>query len=387
MKTNLGSLVLALVAVGAPSAFAASSWKDLSDQAAAAGDYARALDYLSRLEIASPRDPLLRARQGELLTAYGVSLYRGKKLIEAESALRDALAINPRNPAALSALGYVAYDSQNLTDAEAYWRESLSLRPDPALLEQVKRLGKEARVENGLTPARAANFELRFRPGAPEYNISDIQDYLLEAQRDVGGDFMSYPSRPIVVILYTRAEFQSLRSSPAWLGGMYDGKIRLPVPEGGLSPADFKKILWHEYTHALLHDLAGNRCPRWLHEGLAQYEEAKVDVPALDRLEAAGQRGEIIPFAALNSSLEMGSRPETAALAYAEAFSLTDHIVAKYGFFRINQVLQRLGRGEEWETVFREEIGRSPDEVYAEWREGMEALWARGMAEPSGESK
>jgi tetratricopeptide (TPR) repeat protein len=387
MKATMAIMVLALLSGEAPSVNAASSWGDLSNRAAGEGDYARALDYLSRLEIASPGDPLLRSRQGELLAAYGISLYRQKKLIEAESALRDALAINPRNPDALKALGYVAYDSQNLAEAESLWRESLSRRPDPDLEEQLKRLVKEAIVENGLSPSRAANFELRFQPGAPEYNIYDIQDFLLEAQREVGKDYMYYPSRPIVVIMYTRPEFDSLRASPAWLGGMYDGKIRLPVPEGGLVPSDFKKILWHEYTHALLHDLAGNRCPRWLQEGLAQYEEAKIDPPALDRLEAAGRRGEIIPFSALSSSLEMGNRPETAALAYAEAYSLVDHIVETYGFFRIAQVLQRLSRGEEWGSAFRAEIGRGAEEVFSEWREGMEAVWAKGMAEPSGESQ
>ncbi len=378
MKTILASLALVFSAL---TASAAPSWKDLSDRAAEAGDYALALDYLSRLEIAAPGDPLLRARRADLLTAYGVSLYRAKRPLEAESALRDALALDPRNPDALAVLGRIAYDSQRLEEAESFWRSSLSLRADPDLAERLRLLAREARVENGLTPSRAANFEIRFRPDAPEYNVHDIQAYLLEAQTAVGGDFMYYPSRPIVVIMYTRSEFDSLRSSPSWLGGLYDGKIRLPVPAGGLSGEEFKKILWHEYTHALLHDLSANRCPRWLQEGLAQYEEAKISPPALDRLDAAGRSGGIIPLSALSSALEMGSRPETVALAYAESFALTDHIVRAYGLFRINQLLQRLGRGEEWEAAFRTEIGRGADEVYADWRE----TWAIAPAEAAGE--
>jgi len=373
MKARVAILLLALFgAPGASPVGAAPSWNELSREAAAVGDYARALDYLKRIEISSPGDPLLRARKCDLLAAYGVSLYRQKKYSEAESALQEALALNPRNPDALAALGYIAYDTQRLEEAGAFWRDSVALRPDRDLAAQLERLGREALVENDLAPSRAANFEFRFRSDALDYDIFDIQNYLLEAHREVGRDFMYYPSRTIVVILYTRPEFESLRSSPDWLGGMYDGKIRLPIPAGGLSPEDFKKILWHEYTHAILHDLAGNRCPRWLQEGLAQFEEAKVDAPSLDRLEKAWKRGGLIPLGSLSARLEMGNRPETAALAYAEAFSLVDHLVAKYGFFRINLILPRLIRGENWETAVREELGLSPEELEIEWRERLE---------------
>ena len=68
----------------------------------------------------------------------------------------------------------------------------------------------------------------------------------------------------------------------------------------------------------------------------------------------------------------MGNRPETVALAYAEAFSLVDHLVAKCGFFRINLILQRLSQGENWETAVREELGLSPEEMETEWRERLE---------------
>ena len=60
---------------------------------------------------------------------------------------------------------------------------------------------------------------------------------------------------------------------PGWAGGLYDGKIRLPVAQGVRQPEQLRGAIFHEYCHHLVHLLTGGQCPTWLNEGLAQTAE------------------------------------------------------------------------------------------------------------------
>ena len=93
---------------------------------------------------------------------------------------------------------------------------------------------------------------------------------LAEAQERVVGQLGEAPGQRVTVVLYEAAEFREVARVHAWVTGLFDGKIRLPA--GGPLPArrELDRILAHEYTHAVVHDLTRGRAPRWLHEGLAQ---------------------------------------------------------------------------------------------------------------------
>lgn len=348
-------------------------WETLVRKAAQAGDYGRALEYLRRIEVKRPNDPFLQQEKARLLTRLGQHFYQEKNYPQARAALLEALDLNPHNYPALKTLGETAYYSQHLLEAEDYWQKALILNPsDRKLASQLERLRKELVVERDLDFSRLANFDIRFHAGKPDYDIYDIQSYLLDAYREIGYDFNFYPTRSIVVILYTRKEFEHLRNTPQWVGGIYDGKIRLPVGAGELSASDFKKILWHEYSHALVHDLTGNNCPRWLNEGLAQYEEAKVEPINLNQLRLAWEEETLLSLSELNRAFGFKKTPKTVALAYAQAYSLTDYLIRRYGFWRINLILQRLKQGEDWQKVFKEDLIISITELEEEWHQEIE---------------
>ena len=351
----------------------AADWNKLLEKAVREERYGQALDYLGRIEVKQPGDPSIRIAKIQLLTQLGRQLYREKKYSQARDILLDALDLNPANYAALVTLGEIAYYTQRLEKAEDYWTQALALRPgDQRIAGLLKRLRKEQAVEGKLNFSNLANFDIRFHAGDKDYDIYDIQSYLLEAYREIGYDFGFYPSRSLVVILYTKEEFDRLRSTPRWVGGIYDGRIRLPVKSGGLSSSVFKKILWHEYTHALIHDLAGDNCPTWLHEGLAQHEEAKVAPVDQRAFETALEKGTLLSLSALNGAFAFSQPPETVNLAYAQAYSLTDYLIRKYGFWRINLILKRIKEGANWKKAFRDELIMTVPEIEREWRRELE---------------
>ncbi len=85
-------------------------------------------------------------------------------------------------------------------------------------------------------------------------------------------------------------------------------------------------------THVITLQMSNQRIPRWLTEGISEYEETQarpdwgreMEIPFAMALE----RGKTLKLADLNSGF---TRPDTIALAYYEASLLVDHIVRTYG--------------------------------------------------------
>ncbi|MDP8235821.1 MAG: peptidase MA family metallohydrolase [Candidatus Erginobacter occultus] len=348
---------------------AGTKWAELVERAAERGDYGSALDYLRRLEVREPDNPSLREARIGLLKALGNQYYRKGDFRRARETYLEALDIAPENFGVLRMLGEIAYFSQRLEDAATYWNEALALQPgDRELARLLKKLNNESAVEAELDASSLANFDIRYTSRSEAYHIKEIENWLMEAYREIGYDFNYYPPTPVVVLLYTREEFARIRRTPSWVGALYDGKVRLPVSGDDLSPRDIKKILWHEYTHAVINARTGNNCPRWLHEGLAQYQEAKVDPVDLPDLGQELDRGRLIPLGELDRAFAFDQSVGRVRLAYAQAYSLVGYLINRYGFWRINAILEELGKGKGWRAVFENEFLFPVSDLEEEWQ-------------------
>jgi hypothetical protein len=85
---------------------------------------------------------------------------------------------------------------------------------------------------------------------------------------------LPYPAEPIEVIFHQSENFGRIAHSPSWTAGLYDGRVRIPVPAEQTFDEDFSRILRHEITHAVLSEQAQHRSlPAWFQEGLAQVAE------------------------------------------------------------------------------------------------------------------
>ena len=94
----------------------------------------------------------------------------------------------------------------------------------------------------------------------PKPTLADRAVAILEgAYLRIGTALFTYPAEVITVVLYTREQFHDITQSPDWAGGAYDGRIRVPVQGALANPAEFERVLTHEFTHALVHSIAAAR--------------------------------------------------------------------------------------------------------------------------------
>ncbi|MCX6356336.1 MAG: peptidase MA family metallohydrolase, partial [Candidatus Aureabacteria bacterium] len=206
-----------------------------------------------------------------------------------------------------------------------------------------------------------------------DYRIGKaVVDALEDAWGKVGSDLNFYPREKIAVVVYTGRQFQELLDKPKNVGGVYDGKIRLPV--GGLDAERdcdaLKKVLAHEYAHAVIHFLTHNRCPLWLNEGIAEYVSETWDKGRGDRVAGALEAGMLIPLSELSASLKNVHSPKL-GLAYAESFSIVKFIANRFGVYTLRRILDNLDAGDDQDAALRKAISLDGAGFEKEWRQSL----------------
>jgi hypothetical protein len=268
---------------------------------------------------------------------------------------------------ARKALALSLYRRDELAEAREQVQAALELRPDAELFELRARLEKELRVQRNYDDARTANFAVFFDGYEHEEMRTVVLDILKDAYAEVGKELDHFPARPISVILYTAKDFSEITDAPVWAGGLFgqgDGKIRLPVQGAAGRERQLRRVLFHEYTHALLYDLAP-ACPLWLQEGLAQYFSG-------DKAVSVGQA---IPLGMLAGGFPR--EPRAALVAYMESLQAVADLVEERGMARMRQLLNGLGSGRGLEAAFAAAYGRP----FSRWAESWRPLARTEAAE------
>lgn len=248
------------------------------------------------------------------------------------------------------------------------WERAVALEPGNeqarAALERARR---EESVEGGLVvDLGAAHFSIKY-DGAQDLALGrQVAQVLEAAHADVGALLGGrYPSAEVAVVIYPGRTFRATTGAHGWVAGLYDGKIR--VPAGGLSRApahEVRRVLTHEYAHALLRAVGGPRVPAWLHEGFAQLAEGRPRADAREALAGAAPP----PLARLATSFAAESDPATARALYAAACDLVYDLVGRGGAPLLGDLLDRLRRDDPLDDALRAVYGLSLDELDQAWR-------------------
>ena len=260
--------------------------------------------------------------------------------------------------AALKAQALVLYRQNDLENALERARAALSLRNDDELRELQAQWTREIVVQRNYDDARTAHFVVLFDGYEHEEMKHAVLGILKDAYADIGKELNYFPSEPVTVILYTGKDFSDVTRAPEWSGGMFgkvDGKIRLPVHGAEGQEQTLRRVLFHEYVHALLHSLAPGT-PMWLHEGLAQFLSG----------DEAVNVGQLIPLGLLAKGFPRQARP--AYVAYMESLQAVQDLVDEYGMPRLRRLLDGLGAGKGIEASFAAAYGQTFSRWAAEWR-------------------
>jgi hypothetical protein len=265
--------------------------------------------------------------------------------------------------------GHIAYSKQNLSGAENYWKKAKQLDPSNSEISKLLAiLSKQSSTETKLGSMQSGEiFDIHYDRGSIGNEIFEIKQHLMDCYRELGQEFGYYPSHPLIVILYDESEFRSTLNVRSQVAGLYDGKIRLPLNFKKYSLADIKKTIRHEYTHAIVQDLAGSNCPIWLHEGLAVYAEKGSYNDNIALIKAAMQKKLAYTFNMLSTS-QVWNRSDLAPLAYSQSYGIVNYMINRWNMNVIREFLKQIKSGESFESVLSEITNTSIQELDRNWK-------------------
>ncbi len=309
------------------------------------GDLDRALAHYAVALRYAPNDTAL------LLDAAYLRLRRSQYSAALEL-LQHARSTAPDSPDAAKLAGWAYYGLNRVEDAVAEWKRSLGLRPDAEVEHALEKAARDAQTEANYREGETSHFRLRYNGGAAPDLARNVLRTLESDFDDISSELRYTPPEPIGVILYTNQGFMDITRAPAWVGALNDGRIRIPVEGLSSMTGELARILKHELTHSFLMQKTGNRCPVWLHEGLAQYMEGKRSRAAAGMLSSAFEGHMEIALTAYESSW-LNLPPAAAGNAYAWSLAVVEMMVSTGGMGDVQRILDHLSAGGSTEDAVR----------------------------------
>ncbi len=290
--------------------------------------------------------------------------------------LEKALEQDPDQPMALFHLGQIAYQNYDLETALDLFQRAYQGTPQPDLAELIVKVQKEIQEAGDFETQDKGSFKISFEGNEVRHVARETRRLLAQAQREMIGKFSLRPEGTIPVVIYSAGQFKQILGLHSWAGGAYDGKIRLPIAD--LSEEDLvngkedlRKLIFHEYTHALLHNrTAPARIPVWLHEGLAQNAAGQnPDNPVIHASVIASLNNGRLPMPSrLGGEFSGISDPSLAAQLYVESYLFVHHLIEKEGgWSRIRSLVSAIGGGESVESAIQKAYRKSLEELEQRW--------------------
>jgi len=230
--------------------------------------------------------------------------------------------------------------------------------------------------------------ELRFlwRPEEGAVLTSYLPEFYGKAREELAARYGHTPGVTQIEVFRDWRDF-SVRSTgfegyPA-LGVCFGPVVTAVSPLSELRGTfSWARTSFHEFTHVIHLGLSNNRCPRWITEGLATWEEG-ARRPSWWRnmrrdLVDARANGEVLPLRKLNNAF----RGPRVLFAYYQSGLLCQMLIEQSGFPPIVRLLEAFDRGADLDGAFREVFQRTPEEIDAQFAARVDKLIAPLAIEP-----
>jgi tetratricopeptide (TPR) repeat protein len=307
----------------------------------------------------APKEVISRVQLALILRTRG-------ELDRARKEVQRALADEPSSAAAFEELARISYEEEDLIGAAEALETSIKLDPARKASLQAFRdkLEKEAKIESSWFRAVRGSFVVKYDDQKFKDVGETVLGYLDAAETRARETFGQTPSRGVTLILYGQQDFTATTGAHGWTGGLFDGKIRLPVRNFAETRDSIRRTIAHEYTHLVVRDL-NRKCPVWLNEGLAQIAEEKSLKSARDVLRAQKEPRSVRSMPASWMGIQDA---RLVAELYAQGLLFTSWLVDSIGYQGIKDVLQKSNGTTTFEAAFAQVAGKTLEESEAEWR-------------------
>ncbi|MBI4702044.1 MAG: tetratricopeptide repeat protein [Deltaproteobacteria bacterium] len=296
--------------------------------------------------------------------------------------MREAVGIDPADALAYAALGLnlirAGDEPAGIEELRKAWRR------DPFGVRVFNTLNLyEKTIATDYVTRQGTTFRIRY----PKKDQPILQRYvpalLEQAWASLVKRYGFTPSLPVGIELYADEQSFSVRTSGlpnVGIQGVCFGRT-LAALSPSAAPFNWGMILWHELAHVFAIQLSRSRVPRWLTEGLSEYETL-IRRPEWKREDELalflGLRENRIPtVAGFNRAFTHAGSVEDVTMAYYAASQIAVFVAEKYGPDKMVAMLPKWAAGLRTAEVIEQTLGISADELDRQFRAFIEPRLAR----------
>jgi tetratricopeptide (TPR) repeat protein len=314
---------------------------------------------------------------GEIYRAAASLSARNYRFDEAVALAKQATTLDPANARAHAELGMHLMRTGDEVEARVALNRAFTIDAYDAvtynLLALLDNLDKFVEIREG-------DIILKLHPDEAPVMREYAMPLAQNALKTLSAKYGFTPKGPILVEVFPKHDDFAVRTLglPGMLGALgacFGRVVTLDSPRAR-DPGSFswQATLWHEMAHVITLQMSNQRIPRWLTEGISEYEEAQarpewgreMEVPFARALE----RGKTLKLSDLNSGF---TKPDTIALAYFQASLLVDHIVKTFGNEKLQALVRSYGEGIESNAAVEKTIGVSLDQLQSSFDTALDA--------------
>ncbi len=273
---------------------------------------------------------------------------------EALTQLGRALANTGDEAGARTALDAAQKVAAGRADA---WRDNMRL--------VLKRLAEKHEVVS------EGDLSFSWDPEGGDVLATYLVPFYVDARRELSARYGFTPSPTLIEVFRAHRDF-SVRSTgfegfPA-LGVCFGPVVTAVSPLWEMrGTQSWARTSFHEFTHVIHLGLSHNRCPRWITEGLATWEEVNRN-PSWTRnmrreLVDSIANGQVILLRDLNRAF----RGPRILFGYYQGGLVCQMLIERYGFARIVKFLEAFDRGLDLDQALKEVYATTPEIVDAEF--------------------
>jgi hypothetical protein len=161
------------------------------------------------------------------------------------------------------------------------------------------------------------------------------------------------------------------------VGGLADSSIRTlftHIAADGIDAIWVSHVIPHELTHLVFNTAVKNSYhfpPKWLNEGLAEYQSVGYDASERSIVRGAVEAGTLIPLDGLVG--QFPASPEQFYLAYSESNSAVDYLVRTYGTDALVTLIGSYAAGRTDDEAFTAALGVDTAAFGAGWLADLKA--------------
>lgn len=304
----------------------------------------------------------------------GYKLFQKNQYDLALEAAQEALKYDAKSPVAHELAGDVYYLKQDLKKADEHYRVAFSLEPLPRLKDKLVKLTRETTTEKNLNTVEETHFLIKYNRNESEYEGFELRTLLNETYLAIARDMSHYLNHKTTVLFYDPMAFHKSGDLPHWVGGLFDGKVRLPVNPRQMGEKQLRSVTRHEVAHVFIDDISHKRAPIWLHEGFAVYQQNKVEALSPQMLRFMLDAQQVMPFADLfNPAVFEKNNKDQAWMNrfYMQSYELIDYMIGRYGVFYIKQLALAFGKDMNVEQAIQDTFKISIDKLEKEWKASL----------------